>query len=173
MSSLAARNFQDSCIRSGERRERTWTVSKATQAFCPGAPHIPVHSLGPFWGLFSFPIKILPPNFPSWVLLQSWAAVGQNSNAWVPPFPCCKPPASCFDVLVSERHLPTRNLVTWTHSWNRVQTVHSKWKIPVQLASCDWTGGWVDDDPPDCGDNDSRDWSVSTYRCIPSTLPGM
>lgn len=34
----------------------------------------------------------------------------------ISPFCCCKPPASCFDVLVSKRHLPNRNLVVWTHS---------------------------------------------------------
>lgn len=46
-------------------------------------------------------------------------------------------------------------------------------KCPVQLASCGWTGGWIDDDTPDCRDHEGWDWSVSTHRCIPSTLPGV
>lgn len=66
-------------------------------------------------------------------------------------FLAISPPTSCFDVLVSESHLPPRSLV----EAGSKQSAASE-KCPV--ARCGWTGGCFDS-PPDCGDYKSRDYS--------------
>lgn len=122
-------------VEGGEKEQRM--CHKPSARLPPTSPCIPY-----VLSEASFPAYYNPPTqFSQLGSSPVLDSCGAEFKFPISPFCCCKPPASCFDVLVSKRHLPKE---IWL-SGPIVKTGSKKFteseKYPVQLSSCGWTGG--------------------------------
>lgn len=84
-----------------------------SQAFCSCAPTSPC--IPYVLSEACFPAYYNPPTqFSQLGSSPVLDTCGAEFKFLISPFRCCKPPASCLDVLVSRRHLLTISLVAWS-----------------------------------------------------------